>query len=285
MEHVPVLLKEVIQVLQPSADGCYVDATVGDGGHTKALLELSSPDGNVLGLDQDPKQLAVAREKLARFDDRLTLVCSRFSALESVAQTYGFDQVDGILFDFGFSSRQIADPDYGLDYMRDEAKLDMRLSSELTQTAADFLNRANEQEIADVLYLYGDRHDSRTLARKILYFRRKKTFQVARDLKEALNLWKPAFVAPIFQAIRIWVNKEFEEIETALPQAIRLLKPGGVLAIITFHSGEDRLVKRFLKQQHELLQVSKFIEPTYEEIRANSRARSAKLRSAQKRLT
>lgn len=284
MRHIPVLLDEVVEALNPKPGGRYIDCTLGDGGHTRTILEKSSPDGQILGLDQDMQQIQVARTKLGAYVSRATLVCARFSALERVAQEYAFSAVDGILFDLGYSSSQLADARYGLDYLKDDTPLDMRLSLECQQSAADFLNRADEGALADVLYMYGDRHNSRTLARKIVMYRRKKTFQVVRDLKDALDLWKPAFLAPIFQALRIWVNDEFGEIKTALPAAVSLLKPGGVLAVISFHSGEDRLVKQFLQSHRELLEVSsRKVRPSYQEIRSNPRARSALLRTAQKK--
>lgn len=284
MEHVPVLLEEVITVMDPQPGGRYIDATVGDGGHTQALLEHSQTDGQVLGLDQDAAQLTIAKKQLASYGGRVTLVQSRFSGLYKVATSKGFEQVDGILFDLGISSRQLNDPVYGLTF-DDNATLDMRLSSDLNQTAADFLNRANEREIADVLYLYGDRHNSRSLARKITEYRRKRQFVEAQDLKEALGLWQPKLLAPIFQALRIYINKEYEELITVLPQAISLLKSGGVLAIITFHSGEDRIVKRFLRDCEEVAMAKKIIRPTIKELRQNSRSRSAILRYAVKQNT
>ncbi|HEY1074505.1 MAG TPA: 16S rRNA (cytosine(1402)-N(4))-methyltransferase RsmH [Patescibacteria group bacterium] len=283
MKHIPVLMNEVMVALQPRDGGNYIDATLGDGGHTEALLEASGPTGRVLGLDQDPGQLAIARERLTQFGTRAVLVQSRFGDMQHVAEAQGFSPVDGILFDLGISSRQLDDPKYGLNII-DDTPLDMRLSPELDMSAADFLTRGNEREIADVLYLYGDRHNSRTLAHKIVNYRRKQVFQVAHDLKEALNLWRPMELAPIFQALRIHVNREYEQLEKALPAAIRLLKPGGVLAIISFHSGEDRIVKRFLLSQRELLEVSKkIIQPAFTEVKKNSRARSAKLRLAYKK--
>ncbi len=283
MHHTPVLVHEVVSVFGPQAGQVYIDATLGDGGHASVLLEHIIPDGRLLGLDQDPKQIAIARAHLETYGKTATLAVSRFSEIGKAAQAHGFAQVDGILFDLGISSRQLSDPSYGLKF-EDTALLDMRLRPEAPYTAAEVLNRSNEQEIADMLYHYGDRHNSRLLARKIVTFRRKKIFQVARDLKEALGLWSPSELAPIFQALRIWVNQEYEEIEQALPSALPLLKPGGILAIISFHSGEDRLVKRFMLQNHALLEVSKkIITPTWPEIRANSRSRSAKLRWARKK--
>jgi 16S rRNA (cytosine1402-N4)-methyltransferase len=278
MNHIPVLLEEVITALKPFSGGVYIDATLGDGGHTKAILDASSPNGKVIGIDQSAQQLEVAKQQLLPYSNNIVLEQARFSELKQVAERQEISQVDGILFDLGISSRQLSDPSSGLGFA-DATPLDMRLAPGLRDTAADFLNRASEQEIADILYLFGDRHNSRTLASKIVTFRRKRTFKVAHDLKEAINLWRPAQLAPIFQALRIWVNKEYDEIESALPQAVALLKPGGALLVISFHSGEDRLVKQFMQANRELLQVSKkVIVPTFSQIKQNPRSRSAKLR-------
>lgn len=283
MKHIPVLLDEVLSVFNPQSGGRYIDGTLGDGGHSEALLQKTAPNGRVLGLDQDVQQIAVAKARLEAYGDRFVAVNSRFSNLEETSREQGMVDVDGVLLDLGISSRQLDNPDYGLTFA-DDAPLDMRLSLERQDSAADFLNRANEQEIADVLYVYGDRHNSRALARRIVQYRKKRAFEVARDLKEALNLWKPGGLAPIFQALRIWVNDEYAEIESVLPQAVSVLKQGGCLAVITFHSGEDRIVKRFLKSHHELLEVPKqIITPSVAEQRANPRSRSAKLRWAYKK--
>ncbi len=279
MEHTPVLLHEVIAALQPTSTGCYIDGTLGDGGHAAAILAHSQPNGTLLGLDQDSRQIEVAKSHLQPFGQRATCIESRFSHLQEVAEKHGFTEVDGILLDLGISSRQLADSSYGLSF-DDEAPLDMRLSSSLHHSAADYLNRANEVEIADVLYRHGDRHNSRALARKIVQFRRHQQFQQAGDVKRALGLTHPSALAPIFQALRIAVNQEADELSAVLPQALHLLKPGGKLAVITFHSGEDRMVKHFLLTHRSELQRQKLIRPSYEEIKRNSRARSALLRVA-----
>lgn len=283
MNHIPVFLNEVVAAIKPAPGGKYIDATLGDGGHAAALLQHSDPYGKLLGLDQDMHQIDQAKQTLAQFEGRVTLVNARFSEIEQMARDTGFIQVDGILFDLGISSRQLDDPRYGLTF-RDNAPLDMRLSSEREFTAADLLNHRSEREIADLLYLYGDRHDSRSLARKLVDYRKTKPFVTAADIKAALGRNTPGFLAPIFQALRIEVNGEYDEIELALPQALHLLKPGGVLAVISFHSGEDRLVKQFFKDHKaEFSDLVKITQPSQEEQRANSRSRSAKLRYATKK--
>lgn len=278
MNHIPVLLNEVIAVLKPVSGGVYCDVTVGDGGHTAAILEASGPDGRVVALDADAKQVAVSKERLKEFGTRVSVVHSPFSQIDEVAQNEGVTEFNGILFDLGYSSRQLADPSYGLSF-HDDANLSLRLGTAGNVTAADWLNRASEVEIADALYYYGDRRSARSMARSILHFRRKKQFVTARDVKEALGLVRPSDLAPIWQALRIVVNSEYEEIETALPKAWSLLSSGGVLAVITFHSGEDRLVKVFSRSvAGESAQKSRLIVPSYDEIKRNSRSRSAKLR-------
>lgn len=279
MEHIPVLKDEVIAAFSPKSDGVYLDCTAGDGGHSKALLEASGPSGKVVALDGDPKQVSIATERLAEFGNRARVVLSPFSDLDAVARDLKITQFDGILFDLGYSSRQLSDSSYGLAF-DDDLGLDMRLRPGQV-TAAEWLNRANEVEIGDAFYKFGDRHNSRQLARSVVEFRRKRHFQKAQDLKIALGLDRPGMIAPIWQAIRIVINDEFGEIEAALPKALELLAPGGALAVITFHSGEDRLVKHFFARSREFFEGKpKLILPQYSEIKSNSRSRSAKLRLA-----
>lgn len=282
MQHIPVLLKEVIQALSPKSGGVYLDCTAGDGGHSEALLEASAPDGMVVSIDADSQQVEVSKHRLERFGGRARVLESRFSEIDQFAPKVGVTAFNGILFDLGYSSRQLQDPKYGLSYA-DDSSLDMRLGTAGQMTAADWLNRANEVEIGDALFLYGDRHSSRSLARKIIAYRRKQMFGQAKDLKLALGIEKASELAPIWQALRIVVNDEYGEISSAIPKAIELLVSGGVLAAITFHSGEDRVVKRLLATSDELVGKQKLVIPTFAEIKKNSRARSAKLRVVTKK--
>ncbi len=282
MVHIPVLLQEVIESLSPKPGGFYLDCTVGDGGHSEAILESSAPNGRVVSIDADSQQVEVAKQRLERFGDRVRVLESRFSDIDQVATKVGISDFDGILFDLGYSSRQLHDAKYGLSYA-DESTLDMRLGTAGQMSAADWLNRANEVEIGDALFLYGDRHSSRSLARKIIAHRRKQMFRQAKDLKAALGIERASELAPIWQTLRIVVNDEYGEISLAIPKAIELLAPGGVLAVITFHSGEDRVVKRLLAASNELVGKQKLILPTFTEIKKNSRARSAKLRVVTKK--
>lgn len=279
MEHIPVLLTEVIAAIEPKDGGRYIDATLGDSGHAKAILTASSPTGKLLGLDQDENQLSIAEAHLQQFKDRVTFRRTNFGHIQSVATEAGFSDVDGILFDLGISSRQLSDAEYGLSFA-DETVLDMQLSPEAERSAKEIVNGAGRQELADILYKYGDRHDSYRLADRIIAFRRKHPIVTALDLKTALELFRPNQLAPIFQALRIVVNDEYGQIEAALAGAERLLGPGGVLAVISFHSGEDRIVKNFLRNAKSRLKLEPIIVPGRDEQKTNGRSRSAKLRIA-----
>ncbi len=280
MRHIPVLVDEVLEVLAPRPKAVLLDATLGDGGHAQAWLEATQPLGRVWGVEQDYQQLVVAKANLASFGGRVDVSHGRFGDLAKLADSLGLKKFDAALFDLGVSSRQLADLKYGLTF-DDAAPLDMRLAGQTT-TAADFLNQTGEKTLADALYRFGDRHDSRRLAQKIVVARRNQPFRVAGDLKRALKICRPNELAPIFQALRIWVNDEAGQLAGALPQAVELLRPGGRLAVISFHSGEDRAVKHFLAAAPEIESPKGVIRPTLDEIRANPRARSAKLRWGEK---
>lgn len=282
MVHIPVLLQEVIESLAPKPGGVYLDCTTGDGGHSEAILEASQPDGKVVSIDADSQQVVVTKQRLERFGHRSQVLVSKFSLIDEVATRVGVTAFDGILFDLGYSSRQLHNPNYGLSY-DDDTVLDMRLGTAGGFGAADWLNRANEVEIGDALFLYGDRHSSRRLARKIVNYRRKYRLRLAKDLKIALGIQRVSELAPIWQALRIVVNQEYQEIQSAIPKALNLLVSGGRLAVITFHSGEDRLVKRLIAASNQISGKCKLVAPTFAEIKKNSRARSAKLRVVTKK--
>lgn len=282
-QHIPVLLDEVVTALKPYSGGRYIDATVGTGGHAAAILDASEPNGRLLGIDQDPLQIERAHERLQSYGNRCVLRTGRFGDIATVARGEGFESVDGVLFDFGVSSRQLDDPAYGLGF-RDNDALDMRLSPGAERTAAELLSRTSRQALADLLFQYGDRHNSYQLADRIIDYRRRHGIATAGDLKQALGLERPRDLAPIWQALRITVNDEYGQITAGLEGAIRLLRPGGVLAAISFHSGEDRLVKQTLRQNVSELSISKAITVASRvEQRKNPRSRSAKLRLAHKR--
>ncbi|MBI4496458.1 MAG: 16S rRNA (cytosine(1402)-N(4))-methyltransferase RsmH [Chloroflexi bacterium] len=302
MIHQPVLLREAVAALRVRAGGRYVDCTVGLGGHSEAILEAG---GTVLGLDADPNALALAGERLARFGDRVTLVNANFGDLEAVAPEHSFAPVDGVLFDLGVSSLQLSAGGRGFSFQY-PAPLDMRFSPAQPTTAADLVNTLPEHELAAILRDYGEERYSRRIARAIVAHRPlSTTSELAQVVVEAIGPGGGGGIHPAtrtFQALRIAVNAELTVLEAGLTQAIALLAPGGRLAVISFHSLEDRIVKTIF--QHEArgcicpprlpvcvcghqprleILTRKPMVPSEEEVAANPRSRSAKLRVAQRR--
>ena len=306
--HKPVLYQEIIHLLQPRRGGRYVDGTLGAGGHARGILEASAPDGRLLGLDVDPQALAIARETLAPYEHRIHLAQASYTTLSSQLKTLKWDSVDGIVFDLGASSMQFDTPERGFSFQHD-APLDMRFDPSALQTAADIVNTYSESELADVLYEYGEERDSRKLARAIVKARPLHTTGQLVAVIEAVSPRRGSFgklrsVHPAtrtFQALRIAVNDELASVAKTLPQAVTSLHVGGRLAVISFHSLEDRIVKDFFREQskdlvnppyEKLYEVErkaaikevnrKPILPSEEETKNNPRARSAKLRIAEK---
>lgn len=301
--HLPVLYQETIHGLQPRAGGRYVDGTVGAGGHAYGILDASAPDGLLLGLDLDPQALALAVEHLAPFGERAILREASYLTIAQQIATLGWPAVDGILLDLGLSSMQLDTPQRGFSFQED-APLDMRFSPRAPQTAADLVNTLSEEDLADILYRYGEERHSRRIARAIVAARpihttRQLAEVVARSTRSGRPGMHPA--TRTFQALRIAVNQELENVERALPLAIQSLAPGGRLAVISFHSLEDRIVKHLFRQEsrdclcpprqpictcgHKAslrLITRKPIQASPEEIQKNPRARSAKLRIAEK---
>lgn len=292
--HIPVLLGEVLHWLRPRTGGWYIDGTLGNGGHAAAILATSSPDGRLLGLDADPDALPVAHARLAEFGERAVLVNASFREMASVTDAHSIGPVDGILLDLGISSRQLDGGGRGFSFRHDEP-LDMRFDPTHGESAAAFLNRADETEIADVLYQFGEEHHSRRVARAIIRRRENAPFQTTGDLtlvaEEALGPRRGRIhpATKSFQALRIHVNDELGALEVVLPMAAGLLAPGGRLAVISFHSLEDRRVKHFLRAGGPAIAplaelTRKPIVPAAEEAEHNPRARSAKLRVAERTL-
>jgi 16S rRNA (cytosine1402-N4)-methyltransferase len=295
--HIPVLPAEVIAGLAPRSGGRYIDGTLGGGGHAEAILEASAPGGRLLGIDADPAALAAGAVRLAPFGERAVLTHGNFRDLTRLARANGFEPADGILLDLGVSSHQLDTPERGFSFMAD-APLDMRMDPTSGETAADLVDELPEGELADLIYRYGEERGSRRIARAIVAARRSGRIAttgalaeiVARALGGRHGKIHPA--TRTFQALRIAVNHELESLEAALPQATELLAPGGRLAVIAFHSLEDRIVKQFFRAESGYggatgpsrlrIITKKPIEAGSDEARANPRARSAKLRIAEK---
>ena len=301
-EHIPVLYKEVLVGLEPRPGGCYIDATLGAGGHAAGILAASAPDGRLLGLDADPEAVAFAGGQLRHFGERVILQAANFRQIGPVALALGFGQVDGILMDLGISSRQLSSPERGFSFSQD-GPLDMRMDPGQGRSAANLVNHLPQAELADLLWRYGEERNSRRIARAIIASRPVTTTKQLADLVER-TVGRREKIHPAtrtFQALRIAVNDELEALNQALVQARDLLRPQGRLAIIAFHSLEDRLVKRFYQQesrdclcppeipvcvcQHRAtlrVLTSKPIRPTVDEIARNPRSRSARLRIAER---
>ena len=313
LPHVPVLLDEVLEGLAVKKGGIYIDGTVGAGGHSAAILERVGEDGKLLGLDVDPVALGLAGERLREYAEagQAKLVRSNFSRLGEVARAEGFYPADGVLLDLGVSSMQLDTAERGFSF-RAEGPLDMRLDPGVDTTAADLVNELPEGELADLIYKYGEEPASRRIARRIVEARERASIETTSELEEIVYRALGGKVAgrsrnPIhpatktFQALRIAVNKELEVLEEGLEGAVETLRPGGRLAVISFHSLEDRVVKLFIRAEQkgcvcppELPQCvcgrsprlravnSKPLEASREEQRRNPRSRSARLRVAER---
>jgi 16S rRNA (cytosine1402-N4)-methyltransferase len=302
-EHIPVLVDEVLAGLQVQSAGRYIDATVGTAGHAASILNASDPGGQLLGLDTDPEAILYSRQILVPFGKRVVLQVANFRNLQSVAMANGFELVDGILMDLGFSSRQLTNASRGFSFSLD-GPLDMRLDPGQSQTAADLVNRLPEAELASLLWRYGEERHARRIARAVVDARPVvSTGQLAELVAQTVRHRERIHPATrTFQALRIAVNNELENLVEALPQARDLLRPGGRLVVISFHSLEDRVVKRFVQResrdcicspetlvcdcQHQatLRRIGrKPTRPSEKEITANPRSRSARLRVAERR--
>jgi 16S rRNA (cytosine1402-N4)-methyltransferase len=303
MNHLPVLYNEIIHAMQPHQGGLYVDGTVGAGGHAWGILQASQPDGSLLGMDVDPQALALAREKLAEFGERAKLVRASYATLLIQLAALKWKQVDGILLDLGLSSMQLDAPSRGFSF-RTEAPLDMRFNPDQETNAAQLVNTLDEGALADLLYRYGEEHRSRQVAHAIVNARPiSSTTQLAKVVAQVTSGGKSGIdpATRTFQALRIAVNGELEELECVLPQTLEALQPGGRLAIISFHSLEDRMVKQFMRREsrdcicppnqpvctcgHKASlreATGKPLRPQEDEIRKNPRSRSARLRVAER---
>ena len=305
LAHQPVLLEEAVAALAVKADGVYVDGTFGRGGHSRAVLARLGAEGRLIALDRDPEAVAAARE-LQATDARFSVQRGTFSQLERVVTEAGVSgRVNGILLDIGVSSAQLDDPGRGFSFTQD-GPLDMRMDPDSGESASAWLMRAAERDIARVIHEYGEERHARRIARAIVETRATQPITTTLQLAEIIVRAAPRhdrFKHPAtrsFQAIRIFINRELEELSACLEQCLRVLAPAGRLAVISFHSLEDRIVKRFMRDHSrppapdprapwlvsetkpELSIVGKAIQPSEEETARNPRARSAVLRVAEK---
>ncbi len=301
--HQPVLYDEIIHALAPHSEGRYVDCTVGAGGHASGILKTSAPGGYLLGLDRDLQILEYARARLAQFAGRFELVHGSFTWLAEQVRERGWLSVDGLLIDLGVSSLQLDRPDRGFSF-RSDGPLDMRFDQSAPITAEELVNGLGETELADLIYRYGDERKSRSIARAIARERPVRTTHQLADIVRRAVRGKRGRIHPAtrtFQALRIAVNGELDALSAVLPQAVEVLRPGGRMAIISFHSLEDRLVKNFFRESSRdcicppaqpictcdhsasiKLIGKRPVRPSEEEARINPRARSARLRVAEK---
>ena len=303
--HVSVLLDEVITALQPRPGGRFIDCTVGLGGHAAAILEEISPSGRLFGIDADPDAINISKDRLSDYSETVTLVNDNFINLEAISKRYHIHPVDGILFDLGVSSLQLDTAERGFSFHLD-AHLDMRFNPEQGLTASDIVNRFSEQELAKLIERYGEERHSRRIARSIIQNRPiATTAELAQSVQQALaGSTRRRRIHPAtrtFMALRIAVNNELQNLELALKQTPNLLRPGGRLSVISYHSLEDRIVKQFMRHAATsclcppgtvicscghvptLKLISrKVIKPTSLETESNPRSRSARLRIAER---
>lgn len=292
MTHIPVMTAEVLQHLRPEQGGLFVDCTVGLGGHSRALLEAGA--SRVIGLDRDLDALARARDALAPWGHRVELVHADYRAIDEVLDSRQITRVDGALADLGVSSVQLDAPGRGFSFQRDEP-LDMRMDRTGGETAADLIAHATERDLADSIFQYGEERYSRRIARALVEARREAPVDTTGRLATIVRRAIPhrgghVRIDPAtktFQALRIWVNRELDGLDRFVATSARRLRAGARLVVITFHSLEDRIVKHTLRALHQrdgLVQVltKKPMVPTGDELHRNPRARSAKLRAAER---
>jgi 16S rRNA (cytosine1402-N4)-methyltransferase len=307
--HLPVLADEVIASLDVGSGSSVADCTVGGGGHAERLLEASSPDGRLLGIDADRAAISEAIDTLERFGDRVVLRHANFAALYDVAVDAGFVPLDAVLFDLGLSSYQLADPARGFAFASD-APPDMRFDATNGVSALELIDRSTQRELAAILATFGEERRAGRIAKAILAARAEGRIVTTADLASVIAAANPSRPGPAnrihpatrtFQALRIAVNRELEVIGSGLSGALAALRPGGRMAVISYHSGEDRIVKRFIARESrdciedplppvctcghraQVRPITKgIVTPGAEELRRNRRARSAKLRVAEK---
>lgn len=285
--HASVLLRETLEALRPRSGGFYADATAGGGGHSQAILEASAPDGRVLAVDRDPAAVSEVRRRLATYGDRAVVVHGEYSELGPILREHGAERVDGLIADLGVSSPQLDTAERGFS-LRADGPLDMRMDTSQGEPLVELLARIGSEELADILYRFGEERKSRAIARSILRARDAGELATTADLRRAVvrtsGPRRQGRIDPAtrtFQALRIAVNRELDQLDALLTALPDLLDDGAVAAIISFHSLEDRLVKHAFRNEHRLQPTTKRpIVPSEEEQAQNPRARSAKLRAA-----
>jgi len=290
--HIPVLQKEVLNYLNPRSNENFIDCTVGSGGHSAAILERIAPRGKILGIDQDQEIIENLKLKIENFKKRIILICDNFVNLRKIVKNTKFNPVSGILFDLGMSSWHLEKSGRGFSFLRNEP-LDMRYDPANPLTAEKIVNYWSKNELEKILKEYGEEKFAKKIAGEIVNDRNTKPIKTSFSLKEIIEKATPTWyhrkkihpATRTFQALRIAVNNELNNLKISLPQAIDTLEPKGRLAVICFHSLEDRIVKNFFKErvgsQLEIL-TKKPIKPSREEVKMNPRSRSAKLRAIAK---
>lgn len=306
--HVPVLLNQTIEHLAIKPDGIYVDCTLGGGGHSQAIINKLGPKGLLIGIDQDESAIKAASQRLGQCEARFKAVHANYKDITRIVTSLGFKEIDGVIFDLGVSSHQLDTSKRGFSYKHD-APLDMRMDQSNQLTAKDLVNNLSEKELADIIWRYGEERWSKRIAQFIVERRKSEAIKTTGQLVDVIKAAIPAGARRegphpakrTFQALRIEVNKELEVLETALQEAVELLKKGGRIAVITFHSLEDRVVKEKFRnmakgcecppnfpicicKKKPLLRIvtKKPIVPTKQELSQNPRARSSKLRVGEK---
>lgn len=288
IEHLPVMGREMLEILCPVEGGIYVDATVGLGGHSAMLLEKIGQTGKIVGIDRDDNALARTAERL--HDGRLKLEKGSFSDMGPILHSQGIEVADGVLLDLGVSMMQLKDLSRGFSFNSDE-RLDMRMDNSQGLSAWDVVNGYSEKELVRILKEYGEEYRAVKIVRSIVHARNKKSIDTCKELAEIISgaigrTGKAHPATKTFQALRIEVNKELDELKKGLDASLKILKTGGRLCVISYHSLEDRVVKHFIKEKAMAKVLKKLLKkplaPAMNEIRANPSSRSAKLRGAEK---
>jgi len=300
IKHIPVLSKEVLEYLAPKRDGVYIDATLGGGGHTESIVSCLGKRGRIIAIDRDRFAIETAKRRLGKYGDKIVYVQANFSDLDEILEKVKIKKVDGVLFDLGVSSYQLKSPERGFSFnKRYNAFLDMRMDTSQELRAFDVVNKYPEKRLREILYKLGEESFARRIARQIVSARKAKPIRTTRQLLEIISRSIPAYyrfrrrshwATNVFRAIRMEVNQELPSIKRALPLAIRALKKKGRLVVISFHSLEDRIVKKtfremsFPQDNKPVVKIltKKPIRPSPEEVSMNPRSESAKLRAVEK---